>query len=150
MSTNHRLDFERGTITTTNRKSCTLDSFAYVTGLSPEFLAKRLGHDGSSRGVSIHEMTTVLLPLNWAVVTIYREPSAITPDGGLVYPYSSAEEEARWTLFTKEYCGVVQGLKNGRYHSMAMIDGVLYDPANPTGRNAMSWEAKTFHAVIPV
>lgn len=108
-----------------HRKSCVLDSFAYITGLSHETLIEDIGTDGAEEGFSSQAVVDALLKHGYAVVTIEKNPQRKNPDTNEVdYVFPLKRAVNRW----KDHLTTSRGVLYG------------YSKSAPWRRHAVPWD----------
>jgi hypothetical protein len=123
----------------TNKDSCVLDSFAYVTKLSALELMAAIGHDGAGTGFHTQELIPILLQRGFTVTPIELFPTGIKFDGSLkFYP---SEQRFQWLLkLLPGTRGVFTGL-NPEYqpHAVAWEVDRIFDPADNEYKELLCW-----------
>lgn len=119
----------------THKRSCLLDSFAFVLDRRPMFLIERLGHSGWENGFHTQEMIEVLLDLGWSVTHIERKPIALNPITGQVREIHFGDRNADRRFIDRiwDKTGVLTGENSkGVPHAVAWEHNRIWDSASGT------------------
>lgn len=117
----------------THKRSCLLDSFAFLINQRPMFLIQKLGHSGWENGFHTQELIEVLLDLGWAVTHIERKPIALNPVTGLVREIHFGDRNAdrRFADRIRDKIGVLTGENDkGVPHAVAWEYDRIWDSAS--------------------
>ena len=112
-----------------NKRSCVLDSFAYILGVEPKELDRRVGHYGTE-GYHTQELIEICLRDGWSVTAIERHPVAMNPETYVNRAIRFSEgNERRFARWLAEGTGILLGLTplTLKTHAVAW-NGLVYDP----------------------
>lgn len=122
-------------ISKTNNSSCTLDSVAFVTGLSAKSLMERIGHsgyyrDGRPRGFSVQEFIQPLWEEGFMLSVIEYAPTAYNSHlQDLVKVNFPVGKLRRFVECLEQSGGVLLGPdQKGMPHAVAWVNGLAHDP----------------------
>lgn len=123
----------------TNKWSCVLDSFAFVSGIPQFVLIADIGHDGTNKGFHTQELIEVMLAHGRAVTEIQRYPRAthpVTLKQRTITFKEGGEPDSRFVRHLVGNEGVLLGVNAKRSpHAVAWYSNRIYDPA--TGESSI-------------
>lgn len=98
----------------TNSRSCVLDAFAEVTGISTRYFIGAMGTDGAEAGIPTQRIIDVLLKFGYAVTPIEKSPKQQNPATLEVKPvFDESTEGTRWVEHLAASRGVMYGFVGG-------------------------------------
>lgn len=109
---------------------CSIDSFAMLLDVDPEWLIHTIGHDGTRKhgehriGFHMQEFILVCLGLGYALTPIDVQPLSLLPSGEEVAPPIPKD---RILQIMKSSKGVLEG-RTSRCGHMCAWDKVVFDP----------------------
>jgi len=115
----------------TNSRSCTLDAFAFITGIPTEELIEEMGDDGAEEGIATQQLVVPLLRRGWTMTPVERTPRRQNPETWEVkHVFGDQHAEDRFDVLLSHFDGVLMGhWERGLTHAIAWKDGTMHDSA---------------------
>jgi len=130
-------DYKLTTISRTHKYSCLLDSFAFVTGITPKELMRDIGHAGTGenepRGFHTQEIIEPLINRGFWITPIELFPVSEDPETGekriVKFGLEEVDNFRRFAKQLQGANGVLLGFTQERIpHATAWVHSLVHDP----------------------